>query len=118
MNSVVPPITWHISDLNREVADGFVYRAHWEAFLYDSQYYSRTYGEVSLERHADLIPYEELAEETVIDWVKEKLGAEAVSLIEAGLIKSIEDQKHPKVSSGVPWSNDPEGGEEDLALED
>lgn len=105
-------IVWRILDLNREVSDGFVYQAHWEAFLSEGQYYSRTYGEVSLERPENLIPYEELTEEIVIGWVKEKLGAEAVSLIEDSLNRSVEDQKHPKTSSGIPWSTSLESEEE------
>lgn len=55
------------------------------------------------------IPFEQLTEEIVIGWVKQEMGAEKISIIEAEMKASIEDRiykkAHPEFISKIPWKN-------------
>jgi len=104
--------TWSINTLERELADGYVFTAHYSVNAVSSTldpagnpYSQGAYGSVGLERpEGDLIPFDELTEDQVIGWVKEKLGGdEKVAEIEAALQQRINDAITPKTINGVPW---------------
>jgi len=100
--------TWSVSTLDRTVADGIVGTVHYTVSAADDTYSSGAYGSVGLEAPAEgdvVIPYADLTAETVIGWVKEKLGgAEKVAEVEAALQKQLDEQRTPTKASGVPWS--------------
>jgi len=54
------------------------------------------------EEGSSFIPYEELTEDIVVGWVKEKIGEEGISEIESQLKKEIDKQKVITVT-GTPW---------------
>ncbi len=96
-------ITWNIVQLEREINDGYVFTAHWEVTAQEGDLYARTYGSLGLQRPEDeFIPFEDLTEEIVISWVKEKLGND-VSIHETSLLAQIELQKNPPTTTGLPW---------------
>ena len=97
--------TWKIANLERETEDGFVFTAHYTVNADDGTYTSGAYGSLGFERPDNLIPFSQLTETTVIGWVKEKLGEEKVTEIEAALQSQINEQKHPTKAAGVPWSS-------------
>jgi len=96
--------TWHIANLERETADGFVMTAHYTINAEDGTYSSGAYGSLGFERPDKLIPFADLTEEMVIGWVKDAFGAEKVAEIEAALQNQIDEQRHPSKAAGVPWS--------------
>lgn len=104
-------ITWKIANLEREIADGFVYTGHYTVSAESAElkpdgtpYTSGAYGSVGFQRHGDLIPFADLTEDQVVNWVKEALGGdEKVSLIEAALKAQIAQQITPTTEAGVPW---------------
>jgi hypothetical protein len=97
--------TWKIANLERKTEDGFVFMAHYTVNADDGTYTSGAYGSLGFERPDNLIPFSQLTEATVISWVKEKLGEEKVTEIEAALQSQINEQKHPTKAAGVPWTN-------------
>ena len=97
-------ITWKIAELEREVSDGYVYTIHWRVQAIDGDYSSDAYGSIGLERPADeLIDFEDLTEETVIDWTKSSLGEDVVTSLEEDLVSQIELKKSPITAKGLPW---------------
>ena len=98
--------TFKISTLDRDTADGFVTVAHWTASVTDGDFTASTYSTVSFTKEDGInyIPYEQLTEAQVIEWVKASLGEEGVAAIDAALAANIADQKAPKVAAGVPWA--------------
>jgi len=96
---------WAISNLERETADGFVYTAHYTVNATDDTYSAGAYGSLGFERPDNLIPYSELTEEIVVNWVKEHFGPEKVAEIEAALQTQIDEQRNPTKAAGVPWTN-------------
>ena len=96
--------TWAIANLERETADGFVYTAHYTVNATDGEAYSAgAYGSIGFERPEELIPFDDLTQEIVIEWVKEKLGEEQVEKVETALESQIDEKRAPTKASGTPW---------------
>jgi hypothetical protein len=96
--------TWHIAQLERETDDGYVFCAHYTVNADNGVYTSGAYGSLGFERPDNLIPYSQLTEEQVVNWVKESFGPEKVAEIEAALQAQIDEQQHPTKAAGVPWA--------------
>ena len=105
-------ITWSINNLERELADGYVFTAHYSVDAVSSSfdpegnpYRQGAYGSVALERpEGDLIPFDQLTQDQVIGWVKEKIGGdEKVAEIEQALTDRLAEVISPTRINGVPW---------------
>ena len=92
--------TWTISTLERETSNGFVTTAHWQATAVDGDYTASTYSTCSWAEGAPTIPYADLTQETVLNWVWESVDKQAT---EDALAANIALQKNPVTSTGVPW---------------
>ena len=110
MSSPTITYTWSIANLERHTADGIVYTAHWTVNATtegaEGAASAGAYGSIGLEAPGEgdtIIPFEDLTEEVVVGWVKEKLGEEQVASTEAALASQIAEQLAPKSASGVPW---------------
>ena len=97
--------TWKIAQLERETADGYVFTAHYTVDAEDGTYRAGAYGSVGFERPDNLIPFADLTEATVINWVKEHLGEESVANVEAALQTQLDEQRSPSKASGLPWAS-------------
>jgi hypothetical protein len=95
--------SWRIANLERETADGFVFVAHYTISASDGTYSSSAYGSIGLERPDNLIPFDQLTEDIVVGWVKDKFGDEKVAEIEAALQAQIDEKHAPTKAAGVPW---------------
>jgi len=93
-------ITYKIDNLDRQTSDGLVITAHWRVNAVDGEHTAGAYGSVGFTRGDDFIPFEELTEAQVLEWVKAQLEVEQ---IEAALANQIEALKKPKSVSGLPW---------------
>jgi len=61
------------------------------------------YGSVGLDGEVS-VAFDDLTEEVVVGWVKEKLGGEEkVAEIEAALAAQIAEKQAPTKAAGVPW---------------
>jgi hypothetical protein len=96
--------TWKIAQLERETEDGFVFTVHYTVNADDGTYTSGAYGSLPLERPDNLIPFSQLTEEIVVNWVKEQFGEEKVIEIEAALQAQLDEQHNPSKAVGMPWS--------------
>ena len=100
--------TWSVNSLDRTVADGIVNTVHYSVSAADDTYSSGAYGSINLEAPAEgdaVIPYADLTEAGIIEWVKTALGGEEkVTEIEAVLQSKIDEQRTPTTASGTPWS--------------
>ena len=98
--------TWEVNTLQRELSDGYVNKVIYRVKGSDGTYETRATGEVDLEKPETLIPYKDLTEEKVINWVKAKLEAQeagTVAKIEAAIDANIAAQKTPVYGTGKPW---------------
>jgi len=97
-------IKWSIPNLERHTADGFVYTAHWRCTASDGDFSASSYGTAGFTYDAsspDFVPYDQLTEEQVLQWV----WADGVDkdATEAALQANIDAQKNPTTADGVPW---------------
>lgn len=103
MTTDSPTATWKIVNLEREAADGYVFTAHYTVDVEDGTYRAGAYGSIGFERPENLIPYADLTEAQVIEWVKEALGSEKVLEIGQALLNQLSEQRAPSKAAGVPW---------------
>ena len=96
--------TWAIANLERETSDGFVFTGHYTVSAADEAYSAGAYGSIGFERPDSLIPFDDLTEDMVVGWVKEKLGAEKVTEVEDALQVQLDEKHAPTKAAGVPWS--------------
>jgi hypothetical protein len=89
-----------IVNLDRSTDGDVVTTVHYTVTKTDGEAVGSSYGSVGVEVGDTVIPFAELTEAVVIDWVKEKL--DLVSL-ESSLDAQITDLKAPKVATGLPW---------------
>jgi hypothetical protein len=98
---------WKVLDMEHKTSNGFVIQV---LSCYEVQDgYARKVFKQEFEEIVgpEFIPYENLTEEIVIGWVKNKLGPEAVgetesSVASEALIKK-QEIEFPVVKSGKPW---------------
>ena len=95
---------WSIADLNRKTEDGYVFNVHWRLDASTDAYQEGAYGSIGLERPEELIPFDQLTPELVVQWVKDYFGEEKVAEIEAALADRISEKQNPTEASGVPAS--------------
>jgi len=98
--------TWNILNLERHTADGVVFTVHYTVNAEDGTYSAGAYGSVGLEAPEpdSMIPFDNLTEEIVVGWVKDKFGDEKVAEIEAALQAQIDEKHAPTKAAGVPWA--------------
>ena len=98
-------IEWNIAQLERHLADGAVYTAHWTVSLEEEGESASAYGSVGFSDPdpADFTPYDELTKEQVVGWVKDALGEEQVTSVEESLENQIQEKLNPTDSPGIPW---------------
>ncbi len=99
-------IRWAIAQLERTTNDGMVQTCHYTVDAKDEAYSAGAYGSVGLDP-ADpetMVPFADLSEAQVIDWVQTKLGGpDKVAEIEAALQAQLDEQHTPSKAQGVPW---------------
>ena len=94
-------ISWTITNLERRITDGFVTCAHWKCEVADGAV-SEGIAEMSYWNDGDvLIPYENLAEQQVLDWVC--AGGIDKQDVEKKLLAKVEAKKIPILAIGLPW---------------
>jgi hypothetical protein len=97
---------WHITDMNRQTQDGYVFSVAYAVKAIGATFSTVCHvGSIELPRGETMIPFENLTKETVVSWVKDKLGAKGVTDIEDYLQKCLNDRLVASAeSSGLPWS--------------
>jgi hypothetical protein len=102
--------TWKIAQLKRNPTNGLVFEV---TFIMNFKLENETDRHVGLiELEGDptsktFVPFEDLTEEIVLNWVKEKLTQVKISEIETNmktrLEEKIEKKANPEFLTGTPW---------------
>lgn len=96
---------WKIMNLDRRTSDGFIQVAHWQCTGSDGDLYSSVYNTVTFEDGSPVIPYEQVTEPTVLEWIWAN-GVDKAA-VEASISDRIETLKAPVQASGLPWAAAP-----------
>jgi hypothetical protein len=93
-------ITWVIKQLDRLPSNGFVTTAHWRVTAIDGEHSADAYGSTGWQTETPVIPYDQLTQDIVLDWVWQHIDK---ADIEANLNAQIEAVKNPTIANGVLW---------------
>ncbi len=94
-------ITWGITNLDRNTANGFVTCAHYNATAVDGEHTASIYSTCSWADGTVNTPYDQLTQETVLGWVWAN-GVDKQATEDA-LAANIALQKAPVTAQGLPW---------------
>jgi hypothetical protein len=105
---------WNITDSKRITSTGLITEVSYKVTVFNGEIFETSFGKVQLTGNTnseDFIPFENLNESTLIDWVKSKLGSKSTD-IENKLSKEVEfrtkeffKKQNSKISNGLPWVN-------------
>jgi hypothetical protein len=95
-------VTWSIEQCEHLVSTGFITTAHWRCTAQDGDYSASVYGSVGFGDGDPQIPYADVTEAEVLDWVWAN-GVDKAET-EANLAAQIDAQKNPTQESGLPWA--------------
>lgn len=103
---------WTITNLYTKTVEGlqdYVVTAMYNVEGVDEEFSSTVNGSqmFTVKEGAEFIPYANLTEEIVVDWIKEELGENGLLSITACIDGQIESQKNPPivpVVTPLPWS--------------
>ena len=94
-------IQWTIPNLDRRTSDGFIQTAHWNCTGVEGELSSSVYATVTFEDGVPSIPYENVTEAQVLEWIWAN-GVDKAA-VEASIAARIEALKNPVQASGTPW---------------
>jgi hypothetical protein len=107
----------NIAQLDRQLPSGVVQTIHWTASQTDGDFTASAYGSLGVPAKdpsdPTFIPFDQLTEAEVKQWVITTMGEEQVAALQANLDGQIEAQKNPTSASGLPWSQAPVEPEEE-----
>lgn len=93
-----------INTLERKVDNGFVTTVHWSSIKTSGEHTASQYGTESFEAtEGSFVPFNQLTQEMVTGWLKERWGAEGLAAKEAALDAQLAALANPPVMSGLPW---------------
>jgi hypothetical protein len=81
-------VTWTISTLERNTSDDGVVVAHWRASDVDGDHSGTSYGTCGFTPDSTaegFTPYADITEAQAIGWVKDSMGEDAVTALEASI---------------------------------
>jgi hypothetical protein len=91
---------WIIENLDWKKDNGLVTTAHWRCTAVDGDFTTSVYGTVGFEGDHPTIPYADLTEADVLEWLYEEMDKDE---LESNLAARIEALKNPEQESGTPW---------------
>jgi hypothetical protein len=94
---------WSVLNTDHKLPSGYIFCVHWQCTGADGDITSSVYATCSFEDGTPVIPYENVTETEVLDWI----WANGVDkdATEASIAARIADLQNPKEASGLPWSN-------------
>jgi hypothetical protein len=108
---------WTIRQLERHIVNGIVTKVYWKCEVVDGMFTAAAQDVVTIcndlssvdTNAAEFIEFENLTETQLVEWVKNKLGAEEISNIVGGLTYNIDIQKDYATNFvyGLPWEEAP-----------
>ncbi len=120
--AITTSLTWYIRDVDREISDGFIVHAAWEL---RGQSFNEAVGIASFRMEGDAkfpvnrtgseIPFNDVEESKVVQWVKDSLGSDKVQWYEDRMHEILVDI-HAKPNPGDGMKDGPPPGWDDIAF--
>lgn len=92
--------------LESDPENGYVTTVHWQLEMQEEEQIADTYGSVSYATTKEpYVPYAELTEEGVIQWVKDYLGEPVLDAMLTDLKNQLNELSKPSKTIQLPWQN-------------
>jgi DNA polymerase III delta subunit len=102
--------TWKIINTKRLQENETVIEVIFSLTIDNGSVSHQSKGSVKLERDEnspEFIPYKDLTENTLIQWVQQVLGEEGIASIEERILRVLpaieQKQNQPAIETGLPW---------------
>ena len=102
---------WKIIKTESDSETGIVEMATYKCSKSEEEHYAEVIGDIYLLENPDSptvpespVPYSDLTEEVVLEWVKDKIGESNVKNIEDRVQEIIGLKKSPAIVEGLPWA--------------
>tara|TARA_B100000427_G_scaffold217069_1_gene181269 strand:- start:358 stop:819 length:462 start_codon:yes stop_codon:yes gene_type:complete len=97
--------TWTISNLHRRLSDGLVEHATWSQTAKRGELVTSMGGIINFQEPdpGKFIDYDKLTEDIVIQWTKDTLTEEQLTIIKGELIHKLDLLETPVSGDGLPW---------------
>jgi len=102
--------TWNIINLEKLQESGTVVKVVYSLSINNGKVSHKLIQNIGLERtenSPEFVPFEDLTQEVVLDWVQQELGEEGINLLEEKILSILsvleENQNKPKTEKGLPW---------------
>lgn len=102
---------WKIADLKRKTDSGLVFEV---VYIINFELDDESDRHVGIEKFEgnpsdpSFVPFENLTEEIVLQWIKEKLGQEEINKISSEIETRLQDRifkkNNPEFLNGLPWN--------------
>ena len=100
--------TWSITDLTREISDGYVCWVKWKLTGTEGDKTVESTGKTKLERPSSALEaYDSLTEEKVLGWVKAKINAESPAVMDTDTGKTAVERMEAIMDKKMGWLNAP-----------
>lgn len=102
--------TWKIYNLEHQITDGLVIKVTYGCIVQQDSFLDRHIDVTTLigdPSDTNFIPYEDLTEQIVLEWVNEELGQQAISdietMVKARVQNRIDEEAAKTTTEGLPW---------------
>lgn len=102
-------LNWKIEQAERDPVTGFVKVVHYSIAMIDENLKAEAQGSIKFQGDPSqdgFIPYDQLTQEEVLNWVQTYLGPQKILSIEQKFLKQFEQYKNPNVENGLPWKSE------------
>lgn len=99
-------LNWKIEQAERDPVTGFVKVVHYSIDMIDENLKAKAQGSIKFQGDPSqdgFVPYDQLTEEEILNWVKNSLGQSKISAIEQKFISQFQQHRHPIHENGLPW---------------
>jgi hypothetical protein len=94
---------WKINFVERMKSNGFILQVVWECSSEQNGFVGRLTDTLGFEVKDPQVPFEQVTEPMIVDWIKNKLGPHKVLEVEKTVQAMIEANIANTKAAGAPW---------------
>ena len=101
---------WKITNTKFNPQTGYIRSADYICSAVDGEHSAQVTGDVFFAEPRDAepssfaVPFDDVTEEMVVGWTKEKFGAASVKNIEDTVVANLVNKMNPEKENGLPWA--------------
>ena len=95
---------WSIENMERQANDGLVVKVQWTVTVVVDAEFANRNGVVEMQRSDAFIPFDQLTEKQILNWVWEKIDKNQIEFELTQIAQEkVNTQTNNPLSNGLPW---------------